>query len=186
MEPDRDRAKPILPAEGQTVAKTFYVDGLELLGFSESMMKDVAWQLEYSVETSATLSFAWRYLTDVRNWKDPPAEFALDGPFAAGSQGTTLLPGVEPVRWRISDVQPGRSYTLEAGLERATLSFEWCFDAVSDRRTRLTQRIVLTGDNAAAYAQQVEASFGPNLRGGMASTSPITNERPSGVAWSGA
>jgi hypothetical protein len=131
------------------------------------MMNESAWQLEHSVEIDASPSFAWSYLTDVRNWDDPPAQFALDGPFDAGSQGTTLMPGREPLRWCISDVQPGQSYTLETKLEGATLSFEWCFDAVSDRRTRLTQRIVLSGDNAAAYAQEVEGSFGANLQGGM-------------------
>ena len=131
------------------------------------MMNEVAWQLEHSVETEASPSFAWSHLTDVRNWDDPPAQFALDGPFAAGSQGTTLMPGQEPVRWRISDVQPGRSYTLETRLEGATLSFEWCFEALSDGRTRLTQRIVLSGNNAAVFAPLVEASFGANLQAGM-------------------
>jgi hypothetical protein len=131
------------------------------------MMNEIAWQLEHSVETDASASFAWSYLTDVRNWDDPPAQFVLDGPFAAGSQGTTLMPGQAPLRWRISDVRPRQSYTLETQLEGATLSFEWCFDAVSDRRTRLTQRIVLSGNNAAAYAEEVEASFGANLHGGM-------------------
>ena len=130
-------------------------------------MNEVAWQREHSVETDASPTFAWSYLTDVRNWDDPPAQFALDGPFAAGSQGTTLMPGQEPVRWCISDVQPGQSYTLETQLEGATLSFEWSFDALADRRTRLTQRIALSGNNAAVYAQQVEASFGANLQGGM-------------------
>jgi len=103
----------------------------------------------------------------VRNWNDPPAEFTLDGPFAAGSQGRTVIPGQEPVRWRISEVRPEQSYTLETTLEGATLSFKWCFDALADRRTRLTQRIELTGNNGAAYAQQVEASFGANLQSGM-------------------
>jgi hypothetical protein len=131
-------------------------------------MTKAAWQREHSVETDArSPGFAWSYLTDVRNWHDPPAEFALDGPFAAGSQGTTLIPGQELVRWRISQVQAGQSYTLETELKGATLSFRWYFDAVSDRRTRLTQRIVLTGDNAAAYAEQIERSFGANLQGGM-------------------
>jgi hypothetical protein len=102
----------------------------------------------------------------VRNWDDPPAQFVLDGPFATGSQGTTLVPGQEPLRWRIRGVRPGQSYSLETQLEGATLSFEWCFDGVSDRRTRLTQRIVLSGNNAAAYAE-VKASFGANLQGGM-------------------
>jgi hypothetical protein len=130
-------------------------------------MNEVAWQLEHSVETDASPRFAWSYLTDVSNWNDPPAEFALDGPFAAGSQGTTLMPGQEPVQWRISDVQAGQSYTIETELKGATLSFRWCFDAVSDRRTRLTQRIVLTGSDPTAYAQQMERSFGANLQGGI-------------------
>jgi hypothetical protein len=130
-------------------------------------MDEVAWQLEHSVETDASCSFAWSYLTDVRNWNDPPAEFSLDGPFATGSRGTTLMPGQEPVQWRIRKVQPGQLYTLETGLEGATLSFTWCFEGLSDQRTRLTQRIVLTGNDAAAYAQQVAASFDVNLQGGM-------------------
>lgn len=130
-------------------------------------MNEIAWQLEHSVETDASPSFAWSFLADVRNWDDPPAQFALDGAFAAGSKGTTLLPGQEPLRWVISDVRPGQSYTIQMQLEGATLSFEWRFDAVSDRRTRLTQRLVLSGNNAAAYAQGVEASFGANLQGGM-------------------
>jgi len=52
-------------------------------------------------------------------------------------------------------------------LDRATISFEWRFEAVSDRRTRLSQRIVLAGDNAASYAPQVQAAFGANLADGM-------------------
>ena len=131
------------------------------------MMNEIAWQLEHSVETDASPSFAWSYMTDVSNWDDPPAQFELDGLFATGSQGTTLVPGQEPLRWHIRGVRPGQSYTLETQLEGATLSFEWCFDAVSDRRTRLTQRIVLSGNNAAAYTAEVEASFGANLQPGM-------------------
>jgi hypothetical protein len=52
-------------------------------------------------------------------------------------------------------------------LDRVTLSFEWRFDAVSDRHTRLSQRIVLGGAYAAAYAPQVRAAFGANLPDGM-------------------
>jgi hypothetical protein len=130
-------------------------------------MNEIAWQREHSVETDASPSFVWSFLTDVRNWDDPPAQFALDGAFATGSQGTTLMPGQEPLLWGISDVRPGQSYTIQMQLEGATLSFEWRFDAVSDRRTRLTQRIVLSGNNAAVYAQEVEASFGANLHEGM-------------------
>jgi hypothetical protein len=130
-------------------------------------MGDVAWELEHSVEADASSGFVWSFWTDVTNWDDPPAQFALDGPFAAGARGTTVLPGQEPVRWTLRDVRAGQSFTLEMQLDGATLSFEWRFDAVSDRRTRLTQRIVLSGDNARAHTAAVQAGFGPTLSEGM-------------------
>ena len=130
-------------------------------------MNDIACQVEHSVEAEASSAFAWSFWTDVSNWSDAPAQFVLDGPFAVGSTGTTLLPGREPLQWHIRDVRPGKSATIEMRLDRATLSFEWRFVPMSDGRTRLTQRIVLSGDNAAAYAGQVQAGFGSNLPDGM-------------------
>jgi hypothetical protein len=41
------------------------------------------------------------------------------------------------------------------------------FEAVSNHRTRITQRILLWGDNADAYVDQVQAGFGSTLAGGM-------------------
>ena len=37
-------------------------------------------------------------------------------------------------------------------LNRATLSFQWGFETLAELRTKLTQRIVLSGKNATAYA----------------------------------
>lgn len=130
-------------------------------------MKNFTWQLEESVETEVTPSFAWSWRTDIKNWDDPPAQFQLDGPFASGSWGTTLLPGQEPLRWQIRDVRPGTAFIIDMPLDRAVLSFQWLFDAVSNRRTRITQRIFLSGDNAAAYTNHVQASFGATLHDGM-------------------
>ena len=130
-------------------------------------MSEIALQLEHSVEADVSPAFAWSFRIDIANWNDPPAKFALDGPFAAGSRGTTLLPGQAPIHWNIRDVQPGKSFIVEMQLDRASLSFEWRFDALSEHRTRLTQVIVLSGDNAPAYAVQVEAGFGSNLSDGM-------------------
>jgi hypothetical protein len=52
-------------------------------------------------------------------------------------------------------------------LDRAVLAFEWRFGELPGYRTKLTQEIVLSGDNAPAYASQVEAGFGSNLAAGM-------------------
>ena len=130
-------------------------------------MTNIACQLEHSVEAEVTPLFAWNWRTDIKNWDDPPAQFQLDGPFAKGSWGTTRLPGQEPMRWQIRDVRLGTSFIIEMPLDRAALSFEWVFDAMSNGRTRITQRIVLSGDNATAYADQVRAGFGSTLPAGM-------------------
>ena len=56
---------------------------------------------------------------------------------------------------------------MEVLLDGAVIAFEWLFDAVSNHRTRITQRIVLSGDNARAYVNQVQAGFGSNPPDGM-------------------
>ena len=52
-------------------------------------------------------------------------------------------------------------------LDQATLCFLWRFDGLSERRTKVTQRIELSGSNAGAYVRQVQAGFGSNLSHGM-------------------
>ena len=130
-------------------------------------MSEIALQLKYSVEADVTPAFAWQFRTDIANWNDPPARFSLEGPFEAGSCGTTLLPGQAPLHWRITQVRPGQSFVVAMQLDQAVLAFEWRFDELPGHRTRLTQEIVLSGDNAPAYAAQVEAGFGSNLPAGM-------------------
>ena len=77
------------------------------------------------------------------------------------------MPGQEPLHWCIRDVQPGKSFLIEMQLDQATLTFLWRFDGLSERRTKMTQRIELSGSNAVAYAPQVQAGFGSNLSDGM-------------------
>jgi hypothetical protein len=128
-----------------------------------------AWECQCSVECDVPVSFAWYYMTDVSNWSDPPAEFALDGPFADGSRGTTRMPGQPAASWVIRNFEPGKSYTIEGGsfLERALLLSHWRFAGLPGGRTRLTQRMELRGENAAAYVDDIRAGFEPNLEPGM-------------------
>jgi hypothetical protein len=135
---------------------------------SSPPVSEPAWQIEHSVEADASPEFAWGYWTDVSHWEDPPARFSLDGPFREGALGTTRMPDQEPRGWRIAALRPGESYTLETALDGATLSFEWSFAPAPGGRTRLTQRIVLSGENAAGFKDAVAAGFGANLAPGMA------------------
>jgi hypothetical protein len=128
-----------------------------------------AWLCQRSVDVEVPASFAWAYMTDVRNWNDPPAEFALQGPFADGTRGTTKLRDQPPASWTIRDVEPGRGYTIEGGsfLERAQLLVHWRFDPLSDKTARLTQRMELLGENAAAHVAGISAAFEPNMEPGL-------------------
>jgi hypothetical protein len=58
-------------------------------------------------------------------------------------------------------------FVIEMQLDRAFLTFEWRFDALSERRTKMTQKIVLSGDNAVTFVEQVREGFGPGLADGM-------------------
>src|SRR5262249_11731971 len=130
-------------------------------------MTNIACQLQYSVEVEVSCSFAWTWRTNVANWNDPPAQFQLHGGFASGSWGTTTMPGQEPIRWRLREVRPEQSFVIEMPLDGALLMFEWIFEPMTPHRTRITQRIILSGDNATAYADQVQAGFGSTLDQGM-------------------
>jgi hypothetical protein len=127
------------------------------------------WECQRSVDVGVPVSFAWAYMTDIRNWNDPPAEFALEGPFVDGTRGTTRMPGQPLGFWTIRDVEPGRTYTIEGGsfLERAALLVHWRFDPLSEGTARLTQRMELFGENAATYVDGIKSVFEPNLEPGM-------------------
>jgi hypothetical protein len=130
-------------------------------------MSDVAWETEHSVETSASSTFAWTYMSHVTNWDDPPARFELDGPFLTGGRGTTQMPGRPAQPWQLRDVRPIESYTVAFPLDRATLSFEWRFNPLPDGLTWLTQYIALKGENASAYLADVQGTFASTLAPGM-------------------
>ena len=130
-------------------------------------MPDATCQLEHSIDVDVSPDFAWSWRTEIKNWDDPPAQFQLEGPFGAGSWGSTIVPGQAPLRWQIRDVRPGEAFTIAMPLDDALISFEWMFEAVSSHRTRITQRIWLSGNNAPAYVDQVQAGFGATLADGM-------------------
>jgi hypothetical protein len=111
-----------------------------------------AWTFEHSVQCNASHDFAWTYWTDIANWNDPPAKFELDGPFAVGSRLTTTLPG-QTTHSVIRYVDPYHAATIEMQLSDGTLSFHWQFDDLSEMRTRITQRLVLSTASAALVAQ---------------------------------
>jgi hypothetical protein len=131
------------------------------------MSDDTTWLLEHAEVTTAGHRFVWEYWTDVTHWVDPPARFELHGPFASGSRGATVVPGREPVPWLLSNVDPGRTYTIESGLEDAVLLCRWSFEPLPGQGTRLRQRIGVAGPAAARHAEPIRMAFAATLAEGM-------------------
>ncbi len=130
-------------------------------------MNEIPWATQHSIETTASPAFTWAYMTDVKNWDDPPAQFRLNGPFTSGSLGTTEIPGQPPLQWLLRDVKPHDSYTMEIALEGANILCNWVFQSLPDSRTRLTQHITLEGEKASSYKEDVRRTFDVTLAPGM-------------------
>jgi hypothetical protein len=150
---------PREPADSYTLAGLRRSKGMN--------MSDIAWATEHSVETTATPAFTWTYMTDVKHWDDPPAEFALNGSFTSGSLGTTRIPGQMARQWRLREVKPHDSYTIEIALEGAVILCKWVFNELPNSQTRLTQHITLKGENASSYEGDVRRTFDLALAPGM-------------------
>ncbi len=119
-------------------------------------MSDSVWEMTHSVETDADVEFAWKYWSDVKNWDDPPARFALEGAFADGARGSTWVGEQLMVHWVVRDVRAGESATIEVQLDGAVMAFTWGLEAISAGRTRLTQRAVLSGEKAGTLVEQAK------------------------------
>jgi hypothetical protein len=114
------------------------------------------WQFQHSVDCNVPRRFAWSHWTNIANWDEPPASFHLDGPFAAGSRLTTSLPG-HTFRSVIREVVNGSrsdEAIIDMQLPGAMVSFHWQFETISELRTRITQRMTLSGPNAEALVDQ--------------------------------
>ena len=131
----------------------------------EAIVVKANWEFEHVAECNAPRQFCWRYWTDIANWDDPPARFSLEGSFADGSRITTELPGRTLVSV-IRDVREGRAATIEIGLPNALFSFHWSFDDVDEKRTRISQRLVLSGEDAAIFLDQAKV-MGKNAPQGL-------------------
>ncbi|MFP5264403.1 MAG: SRPBCC family protein [Blastocatellia bacterium] len=127
------------------------------------------WEFEHSVETTPDRDFVWRFWTDVSNWAfDASIEWIrLEGHFAAGTQGVTKSPGVDPMRWVLKEVEAGEQAIIEVALDGATLRFHWRFEDIDGGGTRITQRVSLSGANAELVARQAAPEFQRGIPQGM-------------------
>lgn len=86
-------------------------------------------------------------------------------PFAAGSRGVTQSKSSGRIEWRIAEIQPGRA-VLEFPAPGALAIFMLTFEQL-DGRTRITQRVSLSGEQAHQYATSIGISLETGIPAGM-------------------
>ena len=122
------------------------------------------WEFEHAMECAVSIQFAWNFWTDVRNWVlDADVEsIELHGEFAAGTCGVTHSKSSGRIDWRIAQAVPPREAVLYFPAPGALAEFVWTFEEKGER-TRITQRVCFSGEQAAWYAD----SIGPALAAGI-------------------
>jgi hypothetical protein len=113
----------------------------------------MAWVFKHSVDCHASREFAWRFWSNVENWLfDTSVEaITIDGPFAAGTRGTSKPRGGDLINWQLVEVEDGHRAVFEILLPGAVVRFHWQFEELTDAATRMTQRVTLEGERAADY-----------------------------------
>ena len=131
------------------------------------VQKEPAWAFEHSVDCEVTVEFAWAFWTDVNNWAlDSDVESVqIDGPFAAGTHGSTNSKSSGRIEWRIAEAD-GHRAVIEFPLSDAVGRCVWTFE---DRAgcTRITQCWMLQGEQAASYAKVAAPSLMIGIPAGM-------------------
>ena len=127
------------------------------------------WKFTHSVECPVSREFAWQFWTNVDNWLfDVSVEVVtLDGPFVAGTTGTTKPRGGEPINWQIVESEDGQRAVIVINLPGAVVEFHWQFEDLPDAATRITQHVTMEGERAADYlegAAQLEKGIPQGMR----------------------
>ena len=128
------------------------------------------WKFEHSVECEVSRGFAWRFWTNVDNWAavDPSLESVkLNGPFAAGTKGTTKPCDLHPIDWQLTEVQDRTSAVIEVPVPGAIFRFLWRFEDSPSGGARITQQVRIEGEQADHYVGRMGPEFEKGIPQGM-------------------
>ena len=129
------------------------------------------WELKLSVVADAHRQTVWEFVSNIDNLArvegDAVESMTLDGPFQAGTKGTTKMRGQEPTHWRLVEVKQPERAIYEMELTEAMVHFTSTYEEWADGRTRLSQHITQGGPDAESYVPIMEQHFAPNVGKGM-------------------
>jgi uncharacterized membrane protein len=82
-------------------------------------------EISVTAVASAPPETVWRLFTDVERWPElnnnvTEVRRLGDGPLRVGSEAQIRQPGMPVARWRVTELDPGRSFTWETALRGLT------------------------------------------------------------------
>ncbi len=116
------------------------------------------WEYEYSLETSATRVAVWRHWSDMPawpQWNDGIETIEVEGPFEVGTIFTMTPPGDEPIRMRLTEIEPGQSFTDEMDAGDFVVRTEHRLVPAAGGLTRIVYRTEITGEAAGHVGPQL-------------------------------
>jgi uncharacterized protein YndB with AHSA1/START domain len=125
-------------------------------------MEVIMWEYEYGLETTASPEALWHHWSDMATWPQWNAgveTIDVEGPFAVGTAFTMTPPGEEPIRMRLVEVEPGRSFTDEMDASDFTVRTEHRLEPAADGLTRIVYRTQITGEKA----DHIGPQLGPEI-----------------------
>lgn len=120
------------------------------------------WTKEYHGQSGARPSAVFALLADLGNWPQwnaGVAQIASDGPFAAGTTATMVLPDQTQLPFRLAWVEPGRGFEDVTELPGATVRVLHRLEPSLDGGTRITYRCTVEGADEAEVGLAVSADF---------------------------
>jgi hypothetical protein len=124
------------------------------------------WTYEHSVDTQADAAAVFSMFSDVPNWPEWNAgveRVDLDGPFVAGTPGSMVVPGQEPMAFRLIWVEEGWGFEDETAVPDVgvVVRVRHSLEPLDGGRTRITYRCVIDGPSA----DTVGPDLGPMITG---------------------
>jgi len=119
------------------------------------------WNIEHSIETTASPDAVWRLFSDVpgwARWNAGIAHIAIDGPFAAGTWFTMTPPGEAPLRCRLIEVREAESFVDETRVGDLVVTVAHRI-APHGAGARITYALEARGPEAAAIGAFVASDF---------------------------
>jgi Polyketide cyclase / dehydrase and lipid transport len=120
------------------------------------------WEYEYSLETDVNRDDLWDEWADMASWPTWNAGIVcidIDGPFTVGTTFTMTPPHGEPVRMRLSEIDPGTVFTDEMDDGQTRVTTVHRLDTTPDGRTRISYRTTISGPAAEQIGPEITADF---------------------------